>query len=333
MSANPQTESAFINRLPREIREAIYLELWRSYGLRQHILYHGDSEELEELRARIGVPLGQDIFPDRSDTKTPYFRRLQSQWMNRWLCGELAHDKYGIKAVVVLILAMSDVAEETRSEESLQSIYSSTTFIFTDLRAIEKLLGGPCYLPPEWKPYHNSTAPPAFFRYARHVELSLEPHFPLTLSCAKHDLPGIPQRHEVYDFHWLRLDQFENLQSLKMWISSRSFTTFERESVKFRGIKQFGLDDLKDLLARFTRVKSVIISTPLSSRIGPEEGEVREVVMPGVQLYIRGSGDRFHPFLVFFPPRCVGNNSINTSAEMEVRLGYNGGNCILMEDV
>ncbi|KAF6826655.1 hypothetical protein CMUS01_09341 [Colletotrichum musicola] len=341
MSANPQTESAFINHLPREIREAIYLELWRSHGLHQHILYHGDSnfqfchwpcaiefevrdglqEELEELRARFGVPLGQDIVPDRSDPKLPYLRRLQSQWMNHWPCGELAYDKYGIKAVGKFTTGgncWNKTAEgdgdtpwsspyipmllscKRLSEECLQSIYKSTTFIFTDLSAIQMFLGGPCYLPPEWKPYHNSTAPPAFFRYAHHMELSLEPHFPLTLSCAKHDLPGIPRRHEVYDFHWPRLDQFENLQSLKIWIASRSFTTFERGSIRFLGIKQFGLNDLEDLLSRFTSVKSVTISTPLSSRIGPGEGEVKEVATPGVQLYKRGSGDRFHPLLVFF---------------------------------
>ncbi|KAF6831375.1 hypothetical protein CPLU01_06794 [Colletotrichum plurivorum] len=371
MSANPQTESAFINHLPREIRDAIYLELWRSHGLRQHILYHGDSvrpgmprhfqfchwpcaiefevrdglqEELEELRARIGVPLGYDIFPDRSDTKTPYLRRLQSQWMNHWPCGELAYDKYGIKAVGTFTTGgnywnktVEGDGDIPWSSPCIPMLLSckllSTTFIFTDLPAIEKFLGGPCYLPPEWKPYHKSMAPPAFLRYAHHMELSLEPHFPLTLSCAKHDLPGIPQLHEVYDFHWLRLDHFENLQSLKIWIASRSFTTFERESVRFRGIKQFGLDDLKDLLAPFARVKSVTISAPLSSRRGPEEGEVKEVATPGVQLYKRGSGDRFHPFFVFFSPCRSRNSRIDTSAEMEVRLGYNGGNYILMEDV
>ncbi|KAI2639048.1 hypothetical protein GGS26DRAFT_543706 [Hypomontagnella submonticulosa] len=82
MSANPQTKSIFVNRLPREIRDAIYLELWRSCGLRQHILWHGKTEDkhfchwpcameygvqdelqqdIEELRAQLRVPLGQWI--------------------------------------------------------------------------------------------------------------------------------------------------------------------------------------------------------------------------------------------------------------------------------
>lgn len=132
MSTNTQTDSAFINRLPREIREAIYVELWRSHGLRQHILYHSDpqanpwelvapdvknyhfchwpcatefevrdrlQEALEELRSQIGVPLGQDIITHRFEVKTSYVKRLQSPWMNHWPCGELAHHKYGIKAL------------------------------------------------------------------------------------------------------------------------------------------------------------------------------------------------------------------------------------------
>ena len=43
MSIDPQTQSAFITCLPAEIRNAIYLELWRSAGLRQHILWHGEG--------------------------------------------------------------------------------------------------------------------------------------------------------------------------------------------------------------------------------------------------------------------------------------------------
>lgn len=76
MSTNPQTESAFIMWLPPEVRDAVYLELWRSCGLRQHIVWHGEGadrhicrwscttkykvhdelqRQIEGLRCRLGV--------------------------------------------------------------------------------------------------------------------------------------------------------------------------------------------------------------------------------------------------------------------------------------
>ncbi|RYP27146.1 hypothetical protein DL768_011298 [Monosporascus sp. mg162] len=70
MSANPQTQSGFVNRLPREIRNAIYLGLWRSCGLRQHIC-------------------GTAMW--RIDTSSP--------WMNHWPCGEQAEKEHGLGAI------------------------------------------------------------------------------------------------------------------------------------------------------------------------------------------------------------------------------------------
>lgn len=251
-----------------------------------------------------------------------------------------------------MIPTIFDAADSIRSEECLESIYRSTTFIFTDVLTIQMFFGS-CHIPEVWKAYHMSMVPPAFFRYAQHVELSLQPHFPMSFSCANRDLPGVPHRHEVYDFHWLRLDQFDNLQSLKLWIASRSPSGFERKDLKFLGIKQFDLDGLKSLMARFAPVKSVTLSTPLSSVLGPEEGDVEGLAVPGVRVYKRGSGDRFHPFLWMLSTRGAGSNRIHTCAAMyvelftlvlqpltdtkdknrEVRLGYNGGNYILMQDV
>lgn len=117
MPVNPQIKSAFINVLPREVRDSIYFELWRSCGLRQHILYHGEPEyhhfchwpcsiefdvqdplqkELEEVRVRLGVPLGEDISGHSCPgIGRPYARYLQSPWMNHWPCGEVAYQKHG----------------------------------------------------------------------------------------------------------------------------------------------------------------------------------------------------------------------------------------------
>ncbi len=120
MPADPQLQSAFVTRLPAEIRDVIYLELWRSVGLRQHILCHGRGEDrhfcrwaciteyqvadglqrdIEELRCRLGVPLGQDIRHVQDPSGAVYCRRLQSPWMNHWACGEQAYEEHGIDAV------------------------------------------------------------------------------------------------------------------------------------------------------------------------------------------------------------------------------------------
>lgn len=120
MSANPQTESPFVSRLPREVRDAIYLELWRSCGLRQHILRLGNmsnkqlchwqctmefdvhdelQRDIEELRVQLGIPLGQDIRKCHDERSILYGRRLQSPWMNHWPCGDRAQKEYGLDPV------------------------------------------------------------------------------------------------------------------------------------------------------------------------------------------------------------------------------------------
>ncbi|SPO03136.1 uncharacterized protein DNG_05818 [Cephalotrichum gorgonifer] len=120
MSINPQLQSAFITRLPTEVRDAIYLELWRSNGLRQHILWHGlwqDNHlcswpcttkyevddrlqrDIEELRRRMNVPLGERMRKSQDPETATYVRRLQSPWINHWACGERAEQEHGLGAV------------------------------------------------------------------------------------------------------------------------------------------------------------------------------------------------------------------------------------------
>ncbi|KAM7188824.1 hypothetical protein V8F20_010434 [Naviculisporaceae sp. PSN 640] len=114
MATDPQRQSAFITRLPREIRDLIYLELWRASGLRQHILRHyrfqdkqleeahfcrwpcttefevkdGLQEDIGALRRQLGLGL-----PGSSEfvwgiTDVRCYRRLRSPWINHWACGE-----------------------------------------------------------------------------------------------------------------------------------------------------------------------------------------------------------------------------------------------------
>ena len=126
MSRHPQTQSAFVTRLvalPPETRDAIYLEMWRSCGFSQHIIWHGQGadmhfcswpctteyevddglqREAEEVRRRLGISLGEDMGSygiARDYEVTALNRRLQSPWMNHWACGERAWQEHGLKAV------------------------------------------------------------------------------------------------------------------------------------------------------------------------------------------------------------------------------------------
>ncbi|EWZ81170.1 hypothetical protein FOWG_14743 [Fusarium oxysporum f. sp. lycopersici MN25] len=102
---HPQHQSAFVTFLPREIRDRVYLELWRSCGLRQHIVWHRDKDdkakshfcrwrcitpfsvhdELQETidatRLQLGFPLG-DSFSNKV-----YALQLFSAWKNHFACG------------------------------------------------------------------------------------------------------------------------------------------------------------------------------------------------------------------------------------------------------
>ncbi|KAH9208164.1 hypothetical protein DL95DRAFT_467953 [Leptodontidium sp. 2 PMI_412] len=199
------------------------------------------------------------------------------------------------------------------SAECLQSIYESTTFIFTDFRALQ-IFFGYCANNPALKKLPEMPTPPAFFKYTRSLELSLSPDFPKHLLCANIDLPGIERRHEVYDFHWLRLDQFENLKRVNIWIASRSISCRVDSNNSFRGIKEFDFEELRKLLTPFKNIKSFTMSTPLGPSVGLEEGIVKGVISSG-EL------DRVFDGLIY------------TSPTREVRLARNGGDHDLMKEV
>ncbi|KAF5006784.1 hypothetical protein FDECE_6838 [Fusarium decemcellulare] len=233
MSPDAQLESDFITRLPREVRDGIYLELWRSCGLRQHIVWHDDQadrikshfcrwrcttpfqvedklqEDIDALRIQLGVSLG-DSFSNKT-----YASRLYSAWRNHWACGERVEDVYG---------GDGDVLESTSrkhcwirrglaprglstwspflsmllsckiiSSECLESIYKSITFIFTDLVALNMFVGF-CKVPPFLQTWPKMGIPPPSFRtHGKHLELSLAPVFPMLLSCSSPRITEIPE--------------------------------------------------------------------------------------------------------------------------------------------
>ena len=116
MGTHLQNQSPLVSKLPRDIRALIYHELWRSYGLRQHIQEHWISrdaasgshlchwpcttpftvrdpvqDDLEAKARDTNLTLGQG-FKDR-----PSCRAMQSPWLNHWPCGERAMDRYGAR--------------------------------------------------------------------------------------------------------------------------------------------------------------------------------------------------------------------------------------------
>lgn len=118
MAANPQLQSAFITRLPRELRDLIYLELWRSSGLRQHIVRHytlrdkkvehvhfcrwpcrtdfqvedGLQQDIDTLRRQLDLDLPETFDPNVYIADIPSYRRLRSPWLNHWACGEYVEE-------------------------------------------------------------------------------------------------------------------------------------------------------------------------------------------------------------------------------------------------
>lgn len=123
-STNPQLKSSLVARLPREIRDLIYLELWQPYGFRQHILWHNDLVYRPERNAHASVGHFchwpciteyqlRDALQEKLETFyresgspadhhnwlamfAPHIRRqLRSPWWNHWSCGVAAANTYG----------------------------------------------------------------------------------------------------------------------------------------------------------------------------------------------------------------------------------------------
>lgn len=131
MATHPQPQSALL-ALPREVRDLVYLELWRSCGLRQHILWHFDESsphfcrwpcrtefrvddpvqaEVEGLREELGFAPGRSLDIDT------YARRLRSPWLNHVLCGEHAEHVHGLEAGVGRSTGLQSCWKPGRGEE------------------------------------------------------------------------------------------------------------------------------------------------------------------------------------------------------------------------
>ncbi|KAF4993778.1 hypothetical protein FGRMN_6252 [Fusarium graminum] len=334
---DPQLQSPLLSRLPREVRDAIYLEIWRSCGLRQHIIWHRDQEDgtkshfcrwqcttpftvEDELQGRIHAArvflqtTGETSFTDRSSAL-----KLYSAWKNHWACGQRIGEVYGRNMDPGIAVSTSsgpcwgsrDIDPDSKmliSSECLTSIYESTTFIFTDTSALSMFVGN-CKAPEFHQRWPKiGTPPPAFLTHGRHIELSLDPVFSLRIPCSSCLFtPVEEERHPALDFHGLRLDLLQNLTSLDIWIAARCTcifintdpTTYEENIDQSPyNIAKLNVGQLKKILSCLGVRGNITISTPLIDCAEPEDGYIEhDENYPLLHIWRRGAGDRYHPSL------------------------------------
>ncbi|KAF5555304.1 hypothetical protein FNAPI_6160 [Fusarium napiforme] len=316
--SDPQQQSTFTTLLPREIRDKIYLELWRSCGLRQHIIWHRNKdgkakshfcrwrcttpfsvqEELQETidttRIQLGIPLGGSF------SNKAYALQLYSAWKNHFACGQRIAEVYG-EGADPGIRTCSSLGPCWRSH-SLSSEKLSTCSAYMNVFALNMFVGF-CKVPDLWKQeVEGAISPPAFRTYGRHLEISLEPVFPMLSPCSSPTISPLPgERHTSLDFHGLRLDLLENLTTLNIWVPARC-TELLLDKIADNidqspyNITQLDLESLKEALSSLNHVRNVTLSMSLTQVSEPEDGYVVDDAQ--LRIWRRGAGDRFHPSLL-----------------------------------
>lgn len=146
---------------------------------------------------------------------------------------------------------------------------------------------------------------PVLLEHVRHLELSLTPNFELALPCSSSSFPGETTKeedlHDAYDFHWLRLDKFQNLKSINIWMAARGMDVHpvyqNSPNPVFVAISHLNIESLRTALANLGGSFKVTLSTPLHEDITPEDGYVEGIAPCNVRLWKRGTGDRYHPYM------------------------------------
>ncbi|EXL58200.1 hypothetical protein FOCG_05142 [Fusarium oxysporum f. sp. radicis-lycopersici 26381] len=347
---HPQHQSAFVTFLPREIRDRVYLELWRSCGLRQHIVWHRDKDdkakshfcrwrcttpfsvhdELQETidatRLQLGFPLG-DSFSNKA-----YALQLFSAWKNHFACGQRIARVYGEDADPGIRTCSSlgpcwsshELSSEklstcspylsmllsckVLSSECLESIYESTTFIFTDIFALNMFIGF-CKVPELWKEEVESQSSLCCCRARR-----LRYHH-----CQK----SVTRLSISMGFALIFL---ENLMTLNIWVSARCTellldSNADNIDQSPYNITQLDLESLKEVLSPLNHARNVTLSMPLAQVSEPEDGYVVEDAH--LRIWRRGVGDRYHPALspIIEVERLSSN--VYSSTKRAVKLAYN----------
>ncbi|KAI2633557.1 hypothetical protein GGS26DRAFT_51116 [Hypomontagnella submonticulosa] len=159
-TAHRQFRSVLFGRLPREIREMIYIECWKASGIKQHVfirngrLTHSPcllaSDETDERLEELQRVLHKQGSPQRWRTRSlaldnKWAGRFSSSWHEHWICEEEmkevtanhgeTHHCHQRTIFLPMMLACKRTYLEARP-----SLYATTTLIFTDLAAAHACL-------------------------------------------------------------------------------------------------------------------------------------------------------------------------------------------------
>ncbi|KAK1658470.1 hypothetical protein BDP55DRAFT_525393, partial [Colletotrichum godetiae] len=157
-----QPRTSFLGRLPKEIREIIYRELWRTAGLGQHIIWteagFGHSRCLLE-RLESNIIEGDDpgefnwMGSDARGSVSLWYKREMSTWCDHWKCEE-AKDEREIWRDIARRQTSCGISVSNSSpylpmmltcktlySECSSSIYRSTVFTITDINLARNLFG------------------------------------------------------------------------------------------------------------------------------------------------------------------------------------------------
>ncbi|KAK4240526.1 hypothetical protein C8A03DRAFT_31344 [Achaetomium macrosporum] len=157
LTADPQLSSPFFSLLPAEIRNLIYVEFWHLSSSRQHIIFGPyDPPVVPEWSHLpcITDPCAEDIrmakyaAENDSGARTVWGARLKSEWCLHWACEEEGKDRHVAAAGRAGSIRSStrtgflDVLRTCKRMyiECLPSLYSNTTFVFTNTNTAAEFL-------------------------------------------------------------------------------------------------------------------------------------------------------------------------------------------------
>ncbi|KAI1862362.1 uncharacterized protein JN550_010224 [Neoarthrinium moseri] len=293
-----QYQSPIFGSLPRELRDSIYLEVWRSFGLSLHLFWHSDDFRNSkfcswpcEAEFHVGDKREQELEAICGNDDPPQFLhdrlwngRIGSHWLNHWQCEEKilqAREDSGFPPT-----KMEDTFDKSHCPcrklylECIQSLYKSTTFVLTGPTSLRTLLGRTTAAP---------DVPASFLKHICKLEISLPYDF------YSHGLV----EDSPYDFRWLRLgDLVPNCRQLRIWIAAPQHLGTHADNLSYVPIIQMDHESLQHVFYKLGEMKpdcSITISTPLGESIGPESGFVDSIAQHRhVHIWKRHSGDKFY---------------------------------------
>lgn len=203
--------------------------------------------------------------------------------------------------------------------------------MFTDAVTYQAFVGF-CRPPPVLRgpEARQPQQPPAFFKHACKLEISLIGNFASSFPCAPladMEDPIVGPVHDAFDFHWLKLNRFDHLTDLKIWVNSRGTTTWSDPNlrpVRTPLLVDLNIEALREAFRGLEHTRSVAFSAALhhdvKTRDGSEDGFVDNVAPPNVHLWKRGTGDYYHPRIGPIRPGGFGDGVLISSRERYAQL-------------